>query len=77
MVKAVADRLAEAFAEWLHREVRVHRWGYAPDEDLPATDLIAERYSGIRPAPGTPLSRTTPRSEPSSLSSTPARSAWS
>jgi 5-methyltetrahydrofolate--homocysteine methyltransferase len=54
LAKAVADRLAEAFAEWLHREVRVRRWGYASDEDLPAADLVAERYVGIRPAPGYP-----------------------
>lgn len=54
MVKAVADRLAEAFAEWLHREVRTTHWGYAPDEDLDVTDLIRERYVGIRPAPGYP-----------------------
>ena len=54
LVKALADRLAEAFAEWLHREVRVRIWGYAPDEDLPVADLIAERYPGIRPAPGYP-----------------------
>ena len=54
LVKAVADRLAEAFAEWLHREVRVRHWGYAPGEDLPVTELIKERYTGIRPAPGYP-----------------------
>ena len=54
LVKAVADRLAEAFAEWLHRAVRVEHWGYAPDEDLPVTELIKERYAGIRPAPGYP-----------------------
>ncbi len=52
MVKALADRLAEAFAEWLHRRVR-REW-YAPDEDLPNEDLIAERYRGIRPAFGYP-----------------------
>ena len=54
MVKAVSDRLAEAFAEWLHREVRVDLWGYAPDERLGVADLIKERYPGIRPAPGYP-----------------------
>ena len=54
MIKAVADRLAEAFAEWLHREVRVSLWGYAPDEALPNEELIRERYVGIRPAPGYP-----------------------
>ena len=52
MVKALADRLAEAFAEWLHREVR--RAWYAPDEALPNEDLIEERYRGIRPAFGYP-----------------------
>jgi 5-methyltetrahydrofolate--homocysteine methyltransferase len=52
MVKALADRLAEAFAEWLHREVR--RAWYAPDEALSAEDLIEERYRGIRPAFGYP-----------------------
>ena len=54
LVKAVADRLAEAFAEKLHRDVRVEYWGYAPDEALDNTDLIKERYQGIRPAPGYP-----------------------
>ncbi len=52
MVKALADRLAEAFAEWLHAEVR--RDWYAPDETLSAEDLVAERYRGIRPAFGYP-----------------------
>lgn len=54
MVKAVADRLAEAFAEYLHRQVRVHYWGYAADETLDNDGLIRERYQGIRPAPGYP-----------------------
>jgi 5-methyltetrahydrofolate--homocysteine methyltransferase len=54
MVKAVADRLAEAFAEWLHRKVRVELWGYAHDEDLVVEELVRERYAGIRPAPGYP-----------------------
>ena len=54
MVKALADRLAEAFAEWLHERVRRELWGYAPDEVLTNEDLIAERYQGIRPAPGYP-----------------------
>ncbi len=53
MVKALADRLAEAFAEWLHREVR-REWGYGKDESLSNEDLIRERYRGIRPAPGYP-----------------------
>jgi len=54
LAKAVSDRLAEAFAEWLHRQVRVDYWGYAPDEQLGADDLIGEHYTGIRPAPGYP-----------------------
>ena len=53
MAKALADRLAEAFAEWLHREVR-KAWGYGTEENLSAEDLIRERYRGIRPAPGYP-----------------------
>lgn len=52
MVKAVADRLAEAFAEYLHEQVRKHYWGYAPDESLANEELIREKYQGIRPAPG-------------------------
>ncbi len=54
MVKALADRLAEAFAEYLHREVRMNHWGYAADEDLDNNELIKESYKGIRPAPGYP-----------------------
>jgi 5-methyltetrahydrofolate--homocysteine methyltransferase len=54
MVKAVADRLAEAFAEYLHLQVRREHWGYAPEEDLDNADLIGEEYRGIRPAPGYP-----------------------
>ena len=54
MIKALADRLAEAFAEYLHKEVRVNHWGYAADEDLSNTELINESYKGIRPAPGYP-----------------------
>jgi len=54
MAKALADRLAEAFAEYLHRQVRITYWGYAPDEALPNDELIKERYQGIRPAPGYP-----------------------
>ena len=54
MVQVLADRLAEAFAEWLHREVRTRLWGYAPDEALSVEDLVRERYDGIRPAPGYP-----------------------
>jgi 5-methyltetrahydrofolate--homocysteine methyltransferase len=54
MLKALADRLAEAFAEYLHQRVRREFWGYAPQESLSNDDLIAERYRGIRPAPGYP-----------------------
>ena len=54
MAKALADRLAEAFAEWLHLRVRTAHWGYAPDEALGEDELIRERYRGIRPAPGYP-----------------------
>lgn len=52
LLKAVADRLAEASAEWLHEDVRKNLWGYAPDENLTNDDLIREKYKGIRPAPG-------------------------
>jgi 5-methyltetrahydrofolate--homocysteine methyltransferase len=54
MLKALADRLAEAFAERLHQRVRTELWGYAPDEVLSNAELIAEKYRGIRPAPGYP-----------------------
>ena len=54
MLKALADRLAEAFAECLHQRVRTDLWGYAPQEHLGLDDLIAEQYQGIRPAPGYP-----------------------
>ncbi|USD65035.1 methionine synthase [Vibrio sp. SCSIO 43136] len=54
MVQAVADRLAEAFAEYLHEKVRKEIWGYSADEDLSNDDLIREKYQGIRPAPGYP-----------------------
>ena len=54
MVKALADRLAEAFAEYLHKEVRTKYWGYAVDENLDNNALIDEKYCGIRPAPGYP-----------------------
>jgi 5-methyltetrahydrofolate--homocysteine methyltransferase len=52
MVKAVADRLAEAFAEYLHQQVRLKHWAYAPNETLSNEELIREKYQGIRPAPG-------------------------
>ena len=54
MVKALADRLAEAFAEYLHKEVRTNYWGYASEENFSNEDLISEKYKGIRPAPGYP-----------------------
>jgi 5-methyltetrahydrofolate--homocysteine methyltransferase len=54
MLKSLADRLAEAAAEWLHAEVRTNYWGYASDENLDAEALIKEQYKGIRPAPGYP-----------------------
>ncbi len=54
MIKALADRLAEAFAEHLHKEVRTKHWGYAKNENLTNEELIKESYKGIRPAPGYP-----------------------
>lgn len=54
MLKALADRLAEAFAEYLHQQVRTHYWGYAADEKLSNEELIRENYQGTRPAPGYP-----------------------
>jgi 5-methyltetrahydrofolate--homocysteine methyltransferase len=54
MFKALADRLAEAFTELLHERVRKEYWGYAPDEKLSNDELLAEKYRGIRPAPGYP-----------------------
>ena len=54
MIKALADRLAEAFAEYLHLEVRTNYWGYAKNENLTNDELIKESYKGIRPAPGYP-----------------------
>lgn len=54
MVKALADRLAEAFAELMHEKVRKEIWGYATDEQLTNEELIKEKYKGIRPAPGYP-----------------------
>ncbi len=54
LVESLADRLAEAFAERLHQRVRTEFWGHVSDEDLSSADLIAEKYSGIRPAPGYP-----------------------
>ncbi|OOE62693.1 methionine synthase [Salinivibrio kushneri] len=52
MIQAVADRLAEAFAEYLHQQIRITLWGYSPDETLDNDALIREQYQGIRPAPG-------------------------
>jgi 5-methyltetrahydrofolate--homocysteine methyltransferase len=54
MLQALSDRLAEAFAEMMHEKVRKELWAYAPDEAFSAEDLIAEKYQGIRPAPGYP-----------------------
>ena len=54
MVKAIADRLAEATAEYLHERVRKEYWGYNSNENLDNNQLIAEKYKGIRPAPGYP-----------------------
>ena len=54
MLKALADRLAEAFAEYLHHKIRTEFWGYVPDETLTNEELIQESYRGIRPAPGYP-----------------------
>jgi 5-methyltetrahydrofolate--homocysteine methyltransferase len=54
MLKALADRMAEAFAERMHQRVRTELWGYAGEEKLTNEELIAERYRGIRPAPGYP-----------------------
>ena len=54
LLKSLADRLAESFAEYLHRWVRTELWGYAPDESLSNEELVRERYRGIRPAPGYP-----------------------
>jgi len=54
MLKSLADRLAEAFAEYLHERVRTDLWGYVVDEQLSKEDLIKEKYQGIRPAPGYP-----------------------
>jgi 5-methyltetrahydrofolate--homocysteine methyltransferase len=54
MLRILADRFAEAAAEWLHREIRVRHWGYAPDEKLTADEMFKVKYQGIRPAPGYP-----------------------
>lgn len=57
LVKLLADRLAEAFAEWLHEKIRKEDWGYANDEDLTVAELLKEKYQGIRPAFGYPSLR--------------------
>ena len=54
MAQAIADRFAEAFAEYLHKQIRTKHWGYASSEALSNDDLIKENYKGIRPAPGYP-----------------------
>ena len=71
MTKALADRLAEAFAEMLHQQARAD-WGYGREEQLSGDDLIAEKYRGIRPAPGYPACPTTLRSGSCSTCSTPS-----
>ena len=75
MVKALADRLAEAFAEYLHERARSS--GATSDEPLPNEDLIAERYRGIRPAFGYPACPDHTEKGRSSTCSTPTRPAWS
>ena len=57
LVKALADRIAEAFAERMHQRVRKEFWAYAPDEAISNDELIREEYRGIRPAPGYPAQR--------------------
>ncbi|MFM1791969.1 MAG: methionine synthase, partial [Bacteroidota bacterium] len=54
MAKAIADRLAESFAEKLHQKIRTEFWGYTSEENISNEDLIREKYQGIRPAPGYP-----------------------
>ena len=54
MAQALADRFVEAFAEYLHRQIRIDLWGYAKDEKLDEADLLKIKYDGIRPAPGYP-----------------------
>ena len=54
MAQALGDRLVEAFAEYVHREMRLKLWGYAKDENMSTEDLLKVKYSGIRPAPGYP-----------------------
>ncbi len=54
MLQALADRLVEATAEYLHLKVRTHYWGYAPNEAMSKEDIVLEKYQGIRPAPGYP-----------------------
>jgi 5-methyltetrahydrofolate--homocysteine methyltransferase len=54
MVQALADRLVEAFAEAVHRDIRIKHWGYSPNEEMTEADLLKIKYQGIRPAPGYP-----------------------
>jgi 5-methyltetrahydrofolate--homocysteine methyltransferase len=69
LCKALADRLAEAFAERMHERVRKEFWAYAPDENISTDDLILEKYQGIRPGPAIPRSPITPRRQRSSICS--------
>jgi 5-methyltetrahydrofolate--homocysteine methyltransferase len=77
MLKALADRLAEAFAEYLHERVRKDLWGYAADEQLSNTDLIKEKYLGIRPRPAIRPARSTPSRRTLSAPCSATRSACS
>ena len=61
MAKVLADRLAEAAAEWLHKKVRTEYWGYSKDEDLDLNAMLYEKYCGIRPALVTQLVQITKR----------------
>ena len=76
MLKALADRFAEAFAECLHERVRRDLWGYAAQETLSNEQLIAESYRGIRPAPGYPACPEHTVKGPMFRCSMPATSAW-
>jgi 5-methyltetrahydrofolate--homocysteine methyltransferase len=76
LLKALADHLAEPFAEGLHQHVRTEFWGYAPDEALSTEGLIAEKYSGSAPPPATPPALTTASRRRCSRCSKRKESAW-